>query len=270
VMDRSTIAIRCTLWGKSATDWNHPVGSVIAIKAASLSDFNGCSMSIGMSSKFEVNPDLDAAHELREWYEAEGKDASVQKIANTGGGGGQRVDTRIMMHEIKDRNLGMATDGTKDYFLVRGTVTYCPNNEGSFIYNACPSANCQKKVVEESSNEWHCVKCNQNFQTFEHRMIPRFSVQDATGQTWISTFNDVAEQIFNSTAKEMGELKDNQQEDAFNSKVQGALWKQFMFKCAAKADTYNDETRVRINAMAVTEVDPVAESKFLIAEINKY
>ena len=101
-------------------------------------------------------------------------------------------------------------------------------------------------------------------------MIPRFSVQDATGQTWISTFNDVAEQIFNSTAKEMGELKDNQQEDAFNSKVQGALWKQFMFKCAAKADTYNDETRVRINAMAVTEVDPVAESKFLIAEINKY
>ena len=46
--------IRCTLWGKAADEWNHPVGTVIAIKAASLSDFNGCSMSIGMSSKFEV------------------------------------------------------------------------------------------------------------------------------------------------------------------------------------------------------------------------
>lgn len=52
---------------------------------------------------------MDQAHELREWYNSEGKDVTVQKIANTGGGGGgPRVDQRIMMHEIKDRNLGMA------------------------------------------------------------------------------------------------------------------------------------------------------------------
>lgn len=57
VMDRSTIAIRLTLWGKSAEDWSHEPGSIIAVKAASLSDFNGCSMSVGMSSKFEVRQD---------------------------------------------------------------------------------------------------------------------------------------------------------------------------------------------------------------------
>lgn len=57
VMDRSTIAIRLTLWGKSAEDWSHEPGSIIAVKAASLNDFNGCSMSVGMSSKFEVRQD---------------------------------------------------------------------------------------------------------------------------------------------------------------------------------------------------------------------
>lgn len=68
----------------------------------------------------------------------------------------------------------------------------------------------------------------------------------------------------------MGELKDNQQEGAFNSKVRQALWKQYMFKCTARADMYNDETRVRITAVKVMLVDPIAESKYLIDEINKY
>ena len=77
VMDRSTIAIRLTLWGKSAEDWSHEPGSIIAVKAASLSDFNGCSMSVGMSSKFEVRQ--DTAH-LRCFYKTYQTILSVEWI----------------------------------------------------------------------------------------------------------------------------------------------------------------------------------------------
>jgi replication factor A1 len=270
IMDKSKIAVRCTLWGKQANDWDKPVGATIAIKGAQLSDFNGCSMSIGMSSTFTVDPDIDEAHDLRAWYESEGKDADRIKIQGGGGGSG-RVDRRIMMHQLKDENIGMSSDpGKQDWFVVRGTVTFCPNQDGNFIYNACPSDNCQKKVIEEGDRQWHCAKCNQTFGNFEHRMIPRFSVQDATGQAWISVFNDVAQQIFGATSAEMGELKDSHQEDAFNAKVAGALWKQYIFKCRAKNEVYNDEARVRVTGVSVTAVDPVQESKYLIEQIKLY
>lgn len=41
LMDQAQIAVRCTLWGRTAEDWQHQVGDVIAIKKAKLSDFNG-------------------------------------------------------------------------------------------------------------------------------------------------------------------------------------------------------------------------------------
>ena len=67
----------------------------------------------------------------------------------------------------------------------------------------------------------------------------------------------------------MGQMRESN-EGEFDRIIQGAYFQQFMFKCRAKADTYNDETRVRVTASSVTPVDPVVESKYLIEEIEKY
>ena len=100
-------------------------------------------------------------------------------------------------------------------------------------------------------------------------MIPRLSILDASGQTWVSVFSETAERIFGSSCQQMGELKDSN-EDAFNKKVTGAFFKQFMFKCRAKSETYNDETRVKVVAMEAHPVDPIKECKYLIEQINRY
>jgi replication factor A1 len=265
LMDKSRIVVRCTLWDKPAEDWDHEVGSIIAIKAARLSDYGGVSMSASAGS-FEVNPDNEGAHDLKMWYEQEGKIGDVIKV--TGAVGSGRGDRRIALHQIKDENIGMSPDGKPDYFITRGTISFIPNN-GNMMYMACPSDSCNKKVFEEGDRKYRCEKCNKTFDTFSYRMIPRLSVLDSTGQAWFSVFTETAEQVFGSSCQEMGELKDSN-EEAFNRKVTGSFFKSFMFKCRAKAETYQDETRVKVTGVMASAIDPVAESKYLIEQIKRY
>ena len=57
-------------------------------------------MSISGMSSFEVNPDRPEVHELRGWFESEGKNATLSTIARGAGGGGGRVDRRIMVSQV--------------------------------------------------------------------------------------------------------------------------------------------------------------------------
>jgi replication factor A1 len=265
VRDRSMIELRCTLWGKEATNFTWTNGDVLLIKGASLSDFNGVSMSIGNSSSFELNPDRQEVHDLREWYENEGKNGTA--TAMTRGSGGGKPSRRVMCHQVKDENLGMNLQ-EPDYFTIKGTVTFVRKTDG-MIYKACAASACNKKVIEESDTDYRCEKCNQSYPNFKYRAMCSVSVLDSTGQVWISNFADTAEKILGATSQELGELKD-QDDELFKKKLEKAYFKKYVFKCRGKADTYNDETRPKINAMDVQLVDPVSESNFLIGEINKY
>eukprot|EP00039_Didymoeca_costata_P007560 m.101215 g.101215 ORF g.101215 m.101215 type:complete len:689 (+) comp13736_c2_seq1:56-2122(+) len=265
LMDKSRITVRCTLWGNDAENFNDTPGSVISIKAARLSDFNGCSMSVSNNGSYEMNPDSEDAHDLKVWYNAEGKDAQPIKLSGTGSG--PRVDRRIMLHQIKDENIG-SSEEKPEYWVARATVTYI-SSSANMLYKACPSPDCNKKVVEESTTEYRCEKCNRTYADYKYRMIPRFSVLDATGQAWISCFSDQGEKIFGKTSQEIGQMKE-QSDQAYENAIQGAMFKQFMFKVRAKAETYNDETRAKNTAIEVKPVDPITESKYLITEIKKY
>jgi replication factor A1 len=268
LMDKSNIAVRCTLWGKDAMNFNHPAGSIISIKAASLRDFQGASLSAGMSAVIEVNPDSEEAHDLRVWYDTEGKTSAPIRIARTGGGGGGGGDRRIMLSQIKDENMGMSPDGKADYFLTKATITFVRKSE-NMMYKACASADCNKKVIEENDSEYRCEKCNRTMDNFKWRIIPGFSVCDPTGQTWVSAFSEVAEKIFGHATQEMGETRETNPEQ-FEKIIEGAFFKTVMMKCRAKAEVYNDESRVKVTLNEVWPVDPVVESKYLIEQIKAY
>lgn len=117
--------------------------------------------------------------------------------------------------------------------------------------------------LKESTTEYRCEKCNRTYADYKYRMIPRFSVLDATGQAWISCFSDQGEKIFGKTSQEIGQMKE-QSDQAYENAIQGAMFKQFMFKVRAKAETYNDETRAKNTAIEVKPVDPITESKYLV------
>lgn len=58
LIEKAGIAVRCTLWGGDAENFSYPVGTVIQIKAAKLSDFGGCSMSVSNASALEVSENI--------------------------------------------------------------------------------------------------------------------------------------------------------------------------------------------------------------------
>jgi len=265
LQDKSNIVLRCTLWGKTAENFEADVGTIMSIKSAKLSDFNGCSMSVSMNSTFEINIDHDEAHELRAWYESEGKTATVTRMSRSGGGGGPA--RRIMLHQIKDEGIGQE-EGKKEYFEMKATITFVRKTE-NMMYKACPSDGCNKKLIEESSNEFRCEKCNKSYDKFHWRIIPGFSVSDATGQSWVSSFSEVAEVIFGTDVQQMGDLRENNEAE-FNRIINKAFFKDFMWKIQARSETYNEETRVKCVAMTVAPVNPVKESRYLIDEIKKY
>ena len=45
-----------------------------------------------------------------------------------------------------------------------------------FCPQACPTADCNKKVIEEGDNNYRCEKCNKTYPNFQYRLILSVSV----------------------------------------------------------------------------------------------
>ena len=57
--------LRLTLWGGSATSFDHSGNPVLAIKGCKVSDYSGVSLSALSSSVIQINPDIAKCHELK-------------------------------------------------------------------------------------------------------------------------------------------------------------------------------------------------------------
>lgn len=56
-----------------------------------------------------------------------------------------------------------------DYFSCVGTVVYL--RKENCMYQACPSQDCNKKVIDEHNGLFRCEKCDREFPNFKYRMI---------------------------------------------------------------------------------------------------
>jgi replication factor A1 len=100
------------------------------------------------------------------------------------------------------------------------------------------------------------------------------SVEDAFGQAWFNCFDDVGKTIMGKSADELHEIKQKSEEEG-NNKMYDAcftepLAKTFIFKCRAKQDTFNDQTRVRYQVLSAAPVNWTAESNKLAEQIKLY
>lgn len=60
---------------------------------------------------------------------------------------------------------------------------------------------------------------------------------DATGFHWVTAFQDCAEKLLGKTAKEMGDIKDD--EDLFDSTLKNSLFKPYQMTLRSKLESYN-------------------------------
>lgn len=232
-------SVRLTIWGPTAQNFDASPESIVAFKGVKVSDFGGRSLSLLSSGSMNVDPDIDEAHNLKGWYDANGRTDSYMshQQANTGVSRSRKYKT---IAQVNDEQIGMSDQ--PEYFNLKATVVYIKHD--NFAYPACASQGCNKKVVEVNPDEWRCEKCNVTHSAPEYRYIMQCNVSDHTGQLWLSCFDESGRTIMGMPANELWAMKEDEEnpgkaEQAF----QNATCKTLIFNVKAKMDTFQDQQR---------------------------
>jgi replication factor A1 len=266
LVDKSATEVNYTIWGTTATNFEGSGNPIIAAKGVRVSDFNGVSISGG---DIMINPDMDIAHELKGWWDNEGCSAATQSITvqgmRSGGGDGGASKT---IGEVKHENLGQDSD-RGDYYSTTATVTFFQKDKA--MYKSCgkeiDGKQCMKKVLEQGDGTYRCEKCAEEKSQFTWRIMLQLNMADCTDNTWASAFQDTAEKILNVQASELGRLLETD-EEKYNQIFTDATFKAFSFRMRVKADTYNDETRLKHTVVDASELSWNDYCKKLITEID--
>ncbi|KAM4620172.1 replication protein A 70 kDa DNA-binding subunit-like isoform 2-T2 [Polymixia lowei] len=263
LMDTSGKMVTVTLWGEEAERFDGSRQPVVAIKGARLSDFGGRSLSALFSSTVMVNPDIPEAFRLRAWYDHEGNALNSQSLTETRSTGGARVNWKTLT-EVKNEHLGQGEKA--EYFSCVATVLY--SRKENCLYQACPSPDCNKKVVDQLNGSYRCEKCNRDFPDFKHRLLLSANLADFGDNQWVTCFQETAEVLLGHSAETLGRLRDTD-EAAFDEVFQKTNYTTHIFKNRVKLETYNDESRVKATVMEVQPVDHREYSRRLISNIRK-
>ncbi|XP_023618575.1 replication protein A 70 kDa DNA-binding subunit isoform X5 [Myotis lucifugus] len=266
LMDMSGKVVSATLWGEDADKFDGSRQPVMAIKGARVSDFGGRSLSVLSSSTIILNPDIPEAYKLRGWFDSEGQALDGVSISDLKGGGSAGSNTNWKtLYEVKSENLGHGDKA--DYFSAVATVVYL-RKENS-MYQACPTQDCNKKVIDQQNGLYRCEKCDREFPNFKYRMILSVNIADYQENQWVTCFQESAEAILGQSTAYLGELKEKN-EQAFEEIFQNANFRSFVFKIRVKLETYNDESRIKATVMDAKPVDYREYCRRLIMNIRRH
>jgi len=270
VYDDSGFDIRLTLWGERAlanTPWSE--GPIIACKGLVVGDYGGRTLGVRQSSNIVLNPPTEEAFALHQWRMSGGETAPSASMTTAGNrsGGAAPLDQRVTITSIKDDQLGLKEK--PDFISFKGTVNYI-RHETDPWYTACPTPNCNRKVVEGFNQQWTCEKCNQEFPNCQRRYVLSLTMSDHTGQSWFSMFNESAEELLGATAEQLYEMKLNGDTVGYDEVFNRAQFKTFTAKARVKQESVNDELRVKCSIVRLDPIDYNSECKQMIDAINKY
>lgn len=242
--DSSLTSVRLTIWGNSATSFDAPLESVIAFKGVKVSDFGGRSLSLLSSGSMTVDPDIDEAHKLKGWYDADGRQAQYTSHANLGANaGGGRMQEYKRIAQVLDEELGLTEEAV--FFNLKATVLFVMHE--NFCYPACKTESCNnKKVVEENPGEWRCEKCDKSWPQPQYRYVLKFNVTDHTGQIWLSGFEDTGRTIMGMSADQLMEIKEQDENNVtpiITDYFQDATCKTYEFRVKVKMETFEGQPR---------------------------
>ncbi|NWH55315.1 RFA1 protein, partial [Fregata magnificens] len=254
LMDTSGKLVTATLWGNEAEQFDGSRQPVIAIKGARVSDFGGRSLSVLSSSTVVINPDSPEAFKLRGWYEC------VFML----------IHSSVLWSILRGLTTSWQTNCSyieqSYYFSCVGTVVHL--RKENCMYQACPSQDCNKKVIDQQNGLYRCEKCDREFPNFKYRMMLLVTIADCLEYQWVTCFQESAEFILGQNAAFLGELKEKN-EQAFEEVFQNANFNTYEFRIRVKLETYNDESRIKATAVDVKPVNYREYSKRLIASIRR-
>ena len=279
--DSSGRTIEITLWGafcgregkvlKEICDSDPKEPPILAVKAGRISDFSGKSIGTISTTQLLVDPNLPEAKRLKLSFESiKGKEDKTltHRSLSQEGGSCTHPEIRKVISQIKDEGLGRS--GRPDWIVIKGTISFIKTDK--FCYPACPilvgGKQCNRKVLKDSNGTWHCDRCGQSVAECERRYLLSLQIQDQSGVTWVTAFQEAGEEIMGISAKELYFLKE---EDnlRFNDIVRQLLFVPKLFKLKVKEETYNDEISVKCTVIKAEDLVFEEEMKVLVEMIQR-
>nr|GMC55276.1 replication protein A 70 kDa DNA-binding subunit B [Ipomoea batatas] len=276
IADETKKTVVVSLWSDLATNVGQELldmadkSPVVAIKSLKVGDFQGLSLSAITRSTVLVNPDMPEAKKLRSWYDCEGKETSLTSVGSGLSSSAKGVswsmysDRVSLLHITSNPNLG---EDKPVFFSVKANISFIKPDQAMW-YRACKT--CNKKVTEAIGSGYWCEGCQKNDTDCSLRYIVAMRVSDASGEAWLSVFNEQAEKIIGCSADELDRLKSQDGDSsAYQMKLKEATWVPYLFRVSVTPQEYNNEKRQRITVRAVAPVDFAAESRYLLEEMAK-
>ncbi|MEQ2243162.1 60S acidic ribosomal protein P1 [Ilyodon furcidens] len=116
---------------------------------------------------------------------------------------GSKMNWR-MLSDVKNENMGHGEKA--EYFSCVATVVYM--RKENCLYRACPSGDCNKKVIDQQNGFYRCEKCNREFPNFRYRLILSANLADFGDNQWVTCFQETAEVLLGRNAEELGQLRE--------------------------------------------------------------
>ena len=275
--DTSNRSVELTLWGNFCNTEGQRLQSirdsgafpVLVVKAARVNEFNGKAVGTISTSQLFIEPDISEVYALKQWFEREGKNIASVSISRESSSVG-KTDIRKTVSQIKDEKLG--TSEKPDYITVCASVSFIKVD--NFCYTACPimigDRQCNKKVTNNGDGKWRCERCDQSIDSCNYRYILQFQIQDHTGLTWVSAFQECGEVIMGMPAKDLYFMKyEDHAFEKFTEIINKVLFTKYIFKLKVMEEIFNDKQRVKSTAIKAEKVNFSSETRFLLDLIDK-
>jgi replication factor A1 len=274
--DMSGRSVELTIWGnlynaegqRLQNMCDSGVFPVLAVKSGRVNEFNGKAVGTISTSQLLIEPNFPETHRLKEWFDKEGRNIPSVSISRETSVG--RTDIRKTISQIKDERLG--TSEKPDWITVSATISFIKVD--NFCYTACPimigDRQCSKKVTNNGDGKWRCERCDQSIEECDYRYILQLQIQDHTGLTWVTVFQESGEEIIGVPAKTLYFLKyEEQDDDKFGEIIRKVLFTKYIFKLKIKEETFSDEQRVKSTVVKADKVNFASESRFLLDLVEK-
>lgn len=270
--DHSNRSIELTLWGDQATSFDevlntHGANPIIAAKGVKVSDFGGRTLSALHSSEFDINPEIAAGQTVRRWFAGlpdGGKSIPSLSSGGGGGGGGGGAGREKTLSSIQLEGLGH--NATPDYLTVPNIYITNFKKDGTLWYKACANPDCKGKKVFEENGQFRCPTC-QGVNNTRLRWVANFQGYDHTGREYISGFGEAGTTLIGHEAEAVEEIQARGDSAAFAQIWDQAKYRSYTMRLAAKYESYQDTSRLKLTVQSVTPIDYVKDSERLLERI---
>lgn len=261
LVDQTKNEIVLTIWGETASNFSAELGDVIVVRGVRVSDYNGLSLTTTSNSVLEINPDIDEVHELKGWYTRVRDNIETTKLTNNKGN-----TTATAWNNLSEISVEKLQQEESNIIYLQ-TKAVIHQVGKSNMYKACEK--CKKKMIDMNNGTYRCEKCNEDYDRFVWRIILSFSIADHTKNMYIQAFQDEAQILLGDqfNIQDLGNLFETNQTE-FEDAIRTINFKTYIFKVKAKMEHFNDENRIRAQAMGILPINYQEYGAYLIEKIG--